>query len=67
MGEDRSKCAVDSYGRSFQADNVVVNDASILNEAPGINPQGTVMALATRNAERFLLDRGQSPAARELS
>jgi choline dehydrogenase-like flavoprotein len=46
--------------------NVIVNDASILNEAPGINPQGTVMALATRNAERFLLDHGQTPAAREF-
>jgi choline dehydrogenase-like flavoprotein len=65
MGEDRSKCAVDSWGRSHEVPNIVVNDASILNEAPGINPQGTVMALATRNAERFLIDHGQTPAARE--
>ena len=67
MGEDRSKCAVDSYGRSHEVAGVLVNDASILNDAPGINPQGTVMALATRNAERFLLDHGQTPAAREFS
>lgn len=65
MGEDLGKCAVDSYGRSHEVPNIVVNDASILNEAPGINPQGTVMALATRNAERYLLDHGQTPPARE--
>jgi choline dehydrogenase-like flavoprotein len=67
MGEDRSRCAVDSYGRSHDVPNVIVNDASILNEAPGINPQGTVMALATRNAERFLDDHGQTPAPREYA
>lgn len=56
MGEDRTRCAVDSWGRSHWVEGVVVNDASILNSAPGINPQGTVVALATRNAERFLTD-----------
>jgi choline dehydrogenase-like flavoprotein len=39
MGEDRSKCATDS---------------SLLCTAPGVNPQGSIMALARRNALRFL-------------
>lgn len=66
MGEDRDKCAVDSFGRVFDARNVIVNDASILPEAPGINPQGTIMALATRNAEHFLAGLGQAPPERRL-
>ena len=33
MGEDQSKCAVNSYGRLHQFDNVYLNDASILPEA----------------------------------
>ena len=67
MGEDKAICAVDSYGASHEVDGVVVNDASIVNGAPGINPQGTVMALAIRNAEHFLRERGQTPAAREFA
>lgn len=58
MGEDLSRCAVDSWGRSHWVAGLMVNDASILNSAPGINPQGTLMALATRNAERYLIDHG---------
>lgn len=65
MGEDRSRCAVDSWGRSHEVAGVVVNDAAILNTAPGINPQGTVMALATRNAEKFLADHGVPAPSRE--
>jgi choline dehydrogenase-like flavoprotein len=30
-----------------------VNDASMLPDSPGVNPQGTVMALARRNALAF--------------
>ncbi len=35
-------------------DNVCVNDSSLLPDAPGVNPQATVMALAIRNTRRFL-------------
>jgi choline dehydrogenase-like flavoprotein len=38
---------------------VFVNDASLLPDAPGVNPQGSVMAVAIRNARRFLENRGQ--------
>ena len=67
MGEDRDLCAVDSFGASHEVRGLVVNDASIVNGAPGINPQGTVMALAIRNAEHFLRERGQQPAPREFA
>ena len=67
MGEDRARCAVDSFGASHEVAGLYVNDASIINEAPGINPQGTLMALAIRNAEHFLRSRGQQPPPREFA
>jgi choline dehydrogenase-like flavoprotein len=51
MGEDRDACAVDSFGRVHGFDNLVVADASVIPEAPGVNPQATIMALAFRFAE----------------
>jgi len=54
MGESRRRCAVDSYGRVHEAQGLFVNDASLICTAPGVNPQGTVMALARRNALHFL-------------
>jgi choline dehydrogenase-like flavoprotein len=53
MGEDRSRAAADSFGRLHGADNVYVNDASLLPDAPGVNPQASVMAIAARNARRM--------------
>jgi choline dehydrogenase-like flavoprotein len=54
MGEDRTKCGADSFGRVHGATNLFVNDASLLPEAPGVNPQGTLMALAHRNIDHHL-------------
>jgi choline dehydrogenase-like flavoprotein len=54
MGEDQSKCATDSFGRVHGFKNLFVNDASLLCTAPGVNPQGSIMALARRNALKFL-------------
>jgi choline dehydrogenase-like flavoprotein len=53
MGERRETCAIDSYGKVFNFENLYVNDASMLPDSPGVNPQGTIMALARRNAMRF--------------
>ena len=53
-GERRDRCAVDSYGKVFGFSNLFVNDASMIPDSPGVNPQGTVMALAARNAQRLL-------------
>jgi choline dehydrogenase-like flavoprotein len=59
MGERRDRCAADSYGRVYGRDNLYVNDSSMLPDSPGVNPQGTIMALARRNALAFH-DRGQA-------
>jgi choline dehydrogenase-like flavoprotein len=53
LGENADKCGADSFGRVHGLANVYVNDASLLPDAPGVNPQGSVMALAIRNARRF--------------
>jgi choline dehydrogenase-like flavoprotein len=54
MGEDRTQCAVDSFGRLHGFDNVRIADASVIPDAPGVNPQATVMALAYRSAGHWL-------------
>jgi choline dehydrogenase-like flavoprotein len=54
MGEQPERCAVDSFGRVHGVPRLGVADASILCGAPGVNPQGSVMALARRNALAFL-------------
>ena len=57
MGEDRRRCATNSFGKVHDIDNVYVNDASLLPDAPGVNPQASVMAIAIRNARRFADER----------
>jgi choline dehydrogenase-like flavoprotein len=54
MGEDLSKCATNSFGRVHGFKNLYVSDASLLCTAPGVNPQGSVMAMARRNVLKFL-------------
>jgi choline dehydrogenase-like flavoprotein len=54
MGEDTARCATDSFGRVHGFKNLFVADASLLCTAPGVNPQGSVMAVARRNVLRFL-------------
>jgi choline dehydrogenase-like flavoprotein len=54
MGDDASVAAADSHGRVRDTDNVYVNDASLLPDAPGVNPQASVMAVAIRNTRRFI-------------
>jgi choline dehydrogenase-like flavoprotein len=54
MGENRQRSAVNSFGAMRGVENLYVNDASLLCTAPGVNPQGTIMAVARRNALKFL-------------
>jgi choline dehydrogenase-like flavoprotein len=54
MGEDPGQCAADSFGRVHGFKNLFINDASLLCTAPGVNPQGSVMAVARRNAIHYL-------------
>jgi choline dehydrogenase-like flavoprotein len=54
IGENRARTGADSFGRVWGRTNLRVNDASLLPAAPGVNPQGTIMAIAARNADHFL-------------
>ncbi len=54
MGERMDRCAADSFGKVFGHQNLFINDASMLPDSPGINPQGTIMALARRNVQHFI-------------
>ena len=57
MGEDRSRVGADSFGRVWGCRNLRINDASLLPDAPGVNPQGAIMAIAARNCDHFLSER----------
>ncbi|MDY7024383.1 MAG: GMC family oxidoreductase, partial [Cyanobacteriota bacterium] len=54
MGENLEKCAANSFGKVHDFDNLYIADASLLCTAPGVNPQGSIMAIARRNALKFL-------------
>jgi choline dehydrogenase-like flavoprotein len=54
MGENRDLCAADSFGRVRGVDKLRIADASLLCTAPGVNPQGSIMAICRRNALHFL-------------
>jgi choline dehydrogenase-like flavoprotein len=54
MGEHRARTGADSFGRVWGFDNLRVNDASLVPDAPGVNPQAAIMTIASRNAEHFL-------------
>lgn len=54
IGEDRGATGADSYGRVWGFENLRVNDASLLPDAPGVNPQAAIMAITARNVAQFL-------------
>ncbi len=62
LGEHQDACAVDSYGRVRGVENLFVADGSLIPEAPGVNPQMTIMALAFRVAEAALCHSAQERA-----
>src|SRR5262249_52041909 len=53
MGEARDVCGTDSFGKVHGQESLFINDASLLCTAPGVNPQGSIMAIARRNALHF--------------
>ncbi len=53
MGENPDVCATDSFGKVNGFRNLYINDASLLPDSPGVNPQGTIMAIALRNVDHF--------------
>ena len=54
MGEDTHRCVANSFGRVHGTDNLFIADASLLCGPTVVNPQGTVMAVAHRNAVRAI-------------
>jgi choline dehydrogenase-like flavoprotein len=54
MGEERDRTGADSFGRVWGHHNLRVNDGSLLPDAPGVNPQAAIMAVAARNCDQFL-------------
>ncbi len=56
MGNNEKDCDVDSDCRVFGFKNLFVCDASVFPTALGVNPQLTVMALATITAKKIIND-----------
>lgn len=54
MGENKKKCATDSFGKVHGEQRIYINDASLLPTALGVNPQGSIMAFAKRNIDHFI-------------
>jgi len=54
MGDDPKRCVVDSQCRVHGFKNLFVCDASVFPTALGVNPQLTVMSLATIIADRII-------------
>lgn len=53
IGENIERTAANSFGKLHGLDNVYINDASMIPDSPGVNPQGTIMSLARRNVLHF--------------
>ncbi|MGI8794268.1 MAG: GMC family oxidoreductase N-terminal domain-containing protein [Acidimicrobiales bacterium] len=56
MGERPGSAAADSFGRVHGFSGLRVNDASLLPDAPGVNPQAAIMTIAARNADHLLAE-----------
>ncbi|UVO50359.1 GMC family oxidoreductase [Sphingomonas sp. SUN019] len=56
MGENEALCAADSYGKVHGGDGLYIADSSLLCGPTVVNPQGTVMAIAHRNALKAISD-----------
>jgi len=54
---ENAMAGTNSFGLVRETKNVFVADASQIPEAPGCNPQASVMAIALRNAEAYLARR----------
>jgi len=53
MGKDPQSSVVDDYGRAHDVPGLVITDASVLPGSTYVNPQITIMALATRSARHL--------------
>ena len=62
MGDIQGDCVVDSDCRVFGFKNLYVCDASVFPTALGVNPQLTVMALATITADKIIKNWSKYPS-----
>ena len=53
MSENKKRGVVNSYGETHDVKNLHIADASIFPNSPGVNPQETIMALATHIGEHI--------------
>lgn len=53
MSNNPALAGTDAFGKVWDVDNLYVNDASLLGDAPGVNPQAAIMTIALRNAEHL--------------
>ena len=58
MADDPAAGVVDQYGRVHGHEGLLVSDGSIVPTALGVNPSKTIAALAERNVDSLLADRG---------
>ncbi|MFQ5665329.1 MAG: GMC family oxidoreductase N-terminal domain-containing protein [Candidatus Binatia bacterium] len=56
MGDDPARAVTDAYGGHHGTRNLIVADASLFPSSCKVNPQITIMALATRAAARLIDD-----------
>ena len=54
FGERKKLCVADSFGKVYGHEGLFISDGSMLPSAPGVNPQGTIMAFAHRNIEKII-------------
>jgi choline dehydrogenase-like flavoprotein len=64
MGSDPERSVVDSDHRAWEVPNLFIADGSVMPTQGSANPALTIMALASRLAERLVLKRTGAPAAR---
>ena len=56
FGENTKLCVADSWGKVHGHDGLFIADSSLMNSGLGVNPQGTLMAIAHRVANKFISD-----------
>ena len=54
IGERKDICVADSFRKVFGQEGLFISDGSMLPSAPGVNPQGSIMAFALRNIEKII-------------
>lgn len=54
MGEDQTRCLVDSNGKYHHLDNLYVIDGSVFPTSIGANPQLSIYGLACKNATKLV-------------